>query len=116
MPGSPRGKNRMASIILRALGLQRYEDAVQKRKDLDNILAAFIKEIADTAGDGELPGEYSIDELVSSVDMLSCGVTKLPAGMDIELTDPKPNTQGDEFYLKFQLTASARSSGCRSTN
>jgi capsid protein len=109
MVGSPRGRIKLGTILIRALNLDDYEDAEQKRKKLNLALSAFIKETTDTSGEGRLPGEedYDVNELISQVSLAPCGVTKLPAGMDIEIHDPKPTPSTDDWYTKFQIMAFA---------
>lgn len=116
--GARRGMNRMTPILVQAQQLSDYRESELKRKQINNALCFFIEESPDTSGEGNLAGEYDpetgqpigrpgmdVDSLRSQVDISSCGVTKLPSGMKINMQQPKGTPETDSWFVDKCLQA-----------
>ena len=119
MPGSYRGENLLTPVLIRALRLADYEDAVVRRKQLDCALGHFLIQDPATAGDAVLPGEYDAvtggavgdeggidyESVKTNFDVSPGSVNVLPPGMKIETHDPAGTPGGEDWWAGHQLTA-----------
>ncbi len=124
LEGSVRGEIRMTPVLIRALRLEGYEDAEMQRKQLDNALNFILTEDPLSAGEALLPGEvdeetgeplagpdgearYDIDSLRTEFSIRPGSINKMPAGFKVEIHDPKPTPQTDNWWTRFQILAFA---------
>lgn len=102
--GQVRGLSRIASVMLRAIELDGFEDAALMRSRVANLLAGFVTDkdgtafAADVDADGGLPFEPGT-------------LTRLPPGASIEWSDPPDPSAEYEHYVRAHLRALAAGLG-----
>jgi lambda family phage portal protein len=113
-PGQGRGFSRLAPVISRTRDLQLYEDAELARKNLEARLAVLasgdITQMTNPAASGELPDPTNAKQTGELGQLASGSITMLPAGMNMQVVEPKA-APGYVETLRYNLHLVAAGAG-----
>lgn len=105
-PGQGRGFTRLAPVIARVRDLQLYEDAELARKNLESRLSVLVSGDASQMANPPQPGEAADPTTARATgdlgQLASGGITELPAGLNVQVVEPKA-APGHVEYVKHQL-------------
>jgi lambda family phage portal protein len=104
-PGQGRGISRLHSVIARVRDFALYEDAELARKNLESRMGALASEDPEVMANPRQGESHVTDQQLAEGDLgllPSGGITRIPAGMNITMVEPKA-APGMVEYSKLSL-------------